>query len=514
MTTENTMNRREFVGSAAASLAFTIVPRQVLGGPKYVAPSDKLTMGYIGCGKQGLDELINLVPNPQVQIVAVCDPEKYNENYVEFANKGLRNNIRRVLEKPTWGEAIQGCPGGRDVGREIVETYYSKVRGGTTYKGCTTYADFRVLLEKEKDLDAVKVMTPDHLHATVAIAAMRKGLNVVMHKPLANRVFESRLVEETARKTGVATHLLAYLNGPDPTIKEMLDNGAIGTLREVHNWTDRAFWPAYHSIPTDTPPVPKDFDWDLYLGPALERPWHPYYGHGTFRGWYDFGAGAIADMGFYSLWPIFATLDLPVPDRIEASTSTDSEIINQVSAVKVNDFSFPNAAQVRFRFPSVGEKTPVPLYWYEGGIKPYTPEALEMDGQEIPVMGTMYVGDRGIILGNQIYPEKRRREYLQGKEAPQQADRRGGRDVESLWVPAFKGGEPSPGNFLSAANCGETVCLAGAAIRHARKNFKTIFTEHTTPVLKYDAQNMKFTNVPEANEYLIREYRKGWELGS
>ena len=512
MKTKDGINRRAFLGPAAASLAFTIVPRHVLGGPNYVAPSDKLTLAYIGNGKQGLDELIRLVTNPEVQVVAVCDPEKYSENYVEFANKGLRSNIRRLLEKPTWGEGIKGCPGGREVGREIVETYYAQKRSAENYKACRTYADFRVLLEQEKDLDSVKVMTTDHLHATVSIPAMKKGKHVVMHKPLANRVYESRLVVETARKTGVATHLLAYQGGPNLNIRELIKNGAIGTLREVHNWTDRPFWPVYHTIPTDRPPVPKDFDWNLYLGPALDRPYHPYYGHAVFRGWYDFGAGAIADMGFYSLWPIFATLDLPVPNSIEATTSTDSDIIEQVSAVKVNDFSFPNASQVRFRFPAQGDTPPVPLYWYEGGLKPYTPDALEMDGKEIPVTGTMYVGDKGVILGNEIYPEKRRREYMEGEEAPQPRARGGGGGGDSLWVQAFKGGKPSPGNFLNAANCGEAICLAGAAIRYARKSSKTIFTEHTTPVLKYDAQNVKFTNVPEANQCLVREYRKGWEL--
>jgi hypothetical protein len=304
---------------------------------------------------------------------------------------------------------------------------------------------------------------------------------------------------------------MAYLNGPELNIKELIQKGAIGTLREVHNWTDRAFWPVYHSIPTDRPPIPKDFNWDLYLGPASERPYHPHYTHGVFRGWYDFGAGAIADMGFYSLWPIFSILDLPVPNRIEAMTSTDSEITDQISVVKRNDFSFPNASQVRFRFPEQVNKSSVSLYWYDGGMKPYIHEALEMDGKEMPAMGTMYVGDMGVILGNQIYPQKRRHEFMEGNEAPQSKVTRGvGGD--SLWVPAFKGGKPSPGNFLNAAICGETICLAGAAIRYTRRNFKTIFIEHTTPVLNYDAKDMKFTNVPEANQYLVREYRKGWEL--
>jgi predicted dehydrogenase len=512
MTRKNTkiLNRRAFLRSSSLALTgITIVPGNVLGGSGNIAASDKLTVAYIGCGARGLAELIELVSISQVQIVAVCDPENYAENYLEFVNKTMLNSIRKILEKPGLGETIRGCPGGRAIGQEIVNTYYSKNRSRESYNGCKSYADFRELLEKEQDVDAVKIMTPDHLHATIAISAMKKGKHVVMHKPLGNRVYESRLVVETAQKAGVQTHLLAYLNGPNLKVKEMLNNGAVGTLREVHNWTDRAFWPTYHSIPTERPPLPKDFNWDLYLGPAIDRPYHPYYTHGVFRGWYDFGAGAIADMGFYSLWPIFNFLDLPVPASIEALTSTNSIINNQISVVKENDFSFPNASQVRFKFPNIGNKTPITLYWYDGGMKPYTPDLLESEGKEMPATGTMYVGDLGIIIGDKIYPEKKRNEYAEGRETTQASP---AVSADDLWISAFKGGNSSPGNFMNAANCGETICLAGAAIRYARSNFKTIFTEHTTPVLKYDEQNMRFINVPEANKYLVREYRKGWEL--
>jgi len=356
MKSKDSIDRRTFIESTAASLAFTIVPRHVLGGPNYVAPSDKLTLAYIGCGTQGIREMLRLVANPEVQIVAVCDPEKDNTNYLEWGKDEIRNSIRKVLEKPTWGEGVKGVRCGREVGKEIVETYYAQKRSAESYKGCSSYADFRELLEKEKDLDSVKVMTPDHLHATIAIAAMKKGKHVVMHKPVANRVYEARLVVETARKTGVATHLLAYRRGPDDSVKEMIKNGAIGTLREVHNWTDRPFWPQYQTLPTDTPEVPKTFDWSLWLGPALDRPYHPNYTHTVFRGWYDFGGGSIADMGNYSLLPIFMTLDFPVPISVEALTSSYVEIIDQLSVVKENDYSFPNASQIRFKFPAQGDR--------------------------------------------------------------------------------------------------------------------------------------------------------------
>lgn len=508
MNSSEDLNRRTFLESAVAPLAFTIVPRHVMGGSGYVAPNDKITLAYIGCGTQGFREMIRLIANPEVQIVAVCDPEKDNTNYIEWSKDDLRNSIRRVLEKPSWGEGIKGVRCGRDVGKEIVETYYALKRSGERYKGCASYADFRELLSKEKDLDSVKIMTPDHLHATISIAAMKKGKHVAVHKPLANRVSEARLVVETARKTGVATHLLAYRSGPAGNVREMIEKGAIGTLREVHDWTDRPFWPQYQTLPTDAPPVPATFDWNLWLGPALDRPYHPHYTHTVFRGWYDFGGGSIADMGNYSLLPIFLALDLPVPTSIEALTSSYVEVNDQISEVKMNDYSFPHACQVRFKFPAQGSRPPISLYWYDGGMRPFAPEALETDNKTVPATGTMYVGDKGVILQNQIYPEKRRLEYFGGKEAPQPQARRGGAG-DSEWVEAFKGGKPSGGNFISAGNCAEAICLGGAVIRYARMNFNE---GRTTGPLEYDVQSMKFTNKPEANQYLVREYRPGWEI--
>ncbi len=507
MTGKDNINRREFLDSAAASLAFTLVPRHVLGGPGYVAPSDKITLAYIGCGTQGLREMLRLVTNPEVQITAVCDPEKDNTNYVDWDKTGIRDSIRKVLENTSWGEGVQGIRAGRDVGKEIVETYYAKKRAAESYKGCSSYADFRELLEKEKDLDSVKIMTPDHLHATISIAAMKKGKHVVMHKPLANRVSEVRMVVETARKTGVATHLSAWRSTPN-NIRDMINDGVIGTLRDVHNWTDRPFWPQWQSLPTEQPPVPKSFDWNLWLGPALDRPYHPNYTHAVFRGWHDFGGGSIADMGNYSLWPIFMALDLPVPIAVEATPSSCCEIVDQVSEVKMNDFSFPNASMVRFKFASQGNKPPLYLYWYDGGMRPFTPEELEIDKKPMPATGAMFVGDKGIILGNQLIPEKRMREYREAKNLSQPEPKRGF-SGDNDWIQAFKGGKPSPGNFLNAAACSEAIALAGVAIRYSRKYFNE---SRTTPPLEWDAQNMKVTNIPEANQYLVREYRKGWEL--
>jgi hypothetical protein len=290
------------MASSVAATAFVVVPRHVLGGPGFVAPNDKITLAHIGCGTQGLREMLALLAMPEIQIVAVCDPVKEGYNYVDWSKDGLRSDIATALNKPDWKSGQSGIPGGRDVAKEVIEISYANQGRAGKFNGCSTYSDFRELLEKEKDLNAVKVMTPDHLHATISIAAMKQGKHTMVHKPLANRLHEARLVVETARKTGVATHFMPASDGANiHTIKSWLDDGVIGQLREIHNWSNRPVWPQYPTLPTDQPPLPPDFDWTLWLGPSLDRPYHPNYTHAVFRGWYEFGGGAVADMGHYSL---------------------------------------------------------------------------------------------------------------------------------------------------------------------------------------------------------------------
>ena len=506
-------DRREFLATAAAGLALTIVPRHVLGGPGYTAPSDKLTLAYIGCGTQGIRELLRLLPLQDVQVTAVCDPVKDGTNYVDWDKTGIRDGVRELLKVADWGAGVAGIRAGRDMAKEIIEAFYAKQRATESFRSVASYADFRQLLEDEKDLDAVKIMTPDHLHAAISIAAMGKRKHVAMHKPLANRVEEVRMVVDTARQTGVATHLLAWRR-PITAVQEMILDGAIGELREVHNWTDRPFWPQALALPTDRPPVPPGFDWSLWLGPERERPYHPSYTHALFRGWYDFGGGSVADMGNYSLWPIFMALDLPVPYSVEAQSSSSAEVSDQVSTVSTNDFAFPYANRVCFKFAAHGRWPALRLYWYDGGMRPFTPDELLEDGRSAPATGTLFVGDKGSILNGELVPAKRMRDYRTAKGLPEPAaaESRAGRgDVAPEWVAAFKGGPATAGNFLNAAACSETIALAGAAIRYSRKVFKA---DRCAPALLWNAQAMEFSNAPEANAYLRREYRDGWTLKS
>ncbi len=502
------LTRRSFMGTAVASGVFSIVPRHVLGGAGYVAPSDKITLAHIGMGTQGFRELGGLLEEPQIQIVAVCDPNTDSSDYVEWGKHGIRNQIRAYLGNPSWRENDSGCPGGREVGREVVDGYYARQQGAENFKACAAYADFRELLEKEQDLDAVKIMTPDHLHAAVSIAAMKKGKHVLMHKPIANRLYEGRLAIDTARQTKVATHLLAYGSGTgNGLIAERIKQGAIGPLREVHNWTNRPVWPQYTEIPSDTPPVPKGLDWDLWLGPALDRPYHPHYTHTVFRGWYDFGGGSMADMGIYSLWPVFTALELGVPVSAEAWATHTCTIADCVSRTVTNDFSYPTACAIRLKFAARADMPELDLFWYDGGMKPRLPEVVEKHNVEMGREGILFVGDQGAIMAGfhgqdpQLFAQDKREPlWKDGPPAPTAGKgRREPGQRHNPWLDAVQGGEPSPGSFLNAGSITDAVNLGTVALRAGKK-------------VVFDSENMRITNAPEANQYLKRDYRQGWEL--
>ena len=504
-----TLTRRNFViTGATAATAFAIVPRHVLGGAGQVAPSAKLTVAYIGCGTQGLREMLDLLKMPEVQIVAVCDPVRDRHDYVDWSADGLRSAIARALGQPDWRRGRPGIPGGREVAKEIVQAFYAKQRAAEKFTGCTAYTDFRELLEHENDVQALKVMTPDHLHAAVALAGLRKGKQVVTHKPLANRLHEARLVVKAARQTKLATHFLAASDGAAiRDVKAWIDGGAIGTLREIHNWSNRPVWPQYPTLPEDQPPVPEDFDWPLWLGPSVDRPYHPHYTHTVFRGWYEFGGGALADMGHYSLWPVFQQFDLDAPVMVESRPSHVCRLDGLVSVTVRNDYSFPAACTIRFKFAAKGSRPALDLFWYDGGMRPPTPDELAADGAEFEAEGMMFVGDKGKILARfhgdhaRLIPEKRMREFQAEKKPAEAAPRPAGAGRRTAsWVAAFREGTSTYGDFLLAGPISDAFNLAAVSLRMGGKR------------LHFDAAGARITNVPEANKLLTREYRQGWEL--
>ncbi|MCJ7811912.1 gfo/Idh/MocA family oxidoreductase, partial [bacterium] len=214
------------------------------------------------------------------------------------------------------------------------------------------------------------------------------------------------------------------------------------------------------------------------------------------------------DMGNYSLWPVFDAFSFGTPISIDANPSTDCEIVDQVSTSKIIDFAFPKACVIRFKFAAQGKYPPFDLYWYDGGMKPPTPPELEMDGRIMPREGTMFVGDKGKILDGRIIPEKKMREYVGLAEGDEiQEEERQGSGGNRIWIEAFKGGPPSPGNFLNAKAVTETIALGAVGLRVRSRQGGA-----TTPPLEWDTNTMQITNLPEANEFLYREYREGWEL--
>ncbi len=503
----SSMNRRKFVQlTATAAAGFTIVPRHVLGGNNYVAPSDKITLAYIGTGTQGIRELLPMLTVPQIQVVAVCDPNKHATGYRDWDKDDLKDSIRKTINNPNWKPGGDNLiPGGRENGKSIVDGYYSNKKD-QTYKGCIAYEDARELLEKEKDLDAVKIMTPDHLHGVLAIAAMKKGKHVLMHKPISNRLIEGKKVIETARNSKVITHLVPWdFNGSMEQVMTWINGGAIGNLMEVHNWTNRPVWPQYAELPKDKPPVPEGFNWDLWLGPEASRDYSPDYTNMVFRGWYDFGGGSMADMGHYSLWTVFNALKLTSPTIVEPNRSHVCDFNGAIPFRVENDFSFPMASKVRFKYPANGNRQAVDLIWYDGGMRPPIPTELINANKLLPEEGMMFVGDKGKILAGFNVDDPQIISGTKMEAAKTNADNNNETDrtaaALTLFANACKTGKQYPGSFPEAEYLTEAVNLYAAALR-------------ANSVLQYDAANLKITNNADANKYLSRAYRSGWDPAS
>lgn len=484
-----TLKRREFIKKTAASvIGLSIIPSYVLGGSGRIPPSDKLNIALIGSGTQALKLLPGWLERPELQFISVCDPNRESYDY------------------PVWGKsqgATRGVAGGREVGRKRINEFYAKSKGTGTYNGCSAYADFRELLEKEKDIDAVFIMTPDHLHATIAIAAMKKNIMVGSHKPIGNFMHDTRAVCEMAKKSGIPTQLFAWKDDPENYIvKEWIDRGVIGKIKELHRWTNRPMWPQGSPyLPVNTPPIPEGFDWDLWLGPSLPRTYSPDYTHTVFRGWYEFGAGCLADMGYYGFWVDWRILNLGMPRAAEGSASFTCEIRDFRSSWVKNNLSYPHAASVQWEAPVNGTNKNIDVFWYEGGMRPRTPAALKEKGKGMPREGVMFVGEKGIILADYAYGKpqllgvRNADKIIASIKVPELTLI----DQTSEMINSFKGITPSRGSFINAQTVAETICLGNLAIRMDQR-------------LEWDNENLNVTNVPEANEFLTRKSRIGWEL--
>ena len=508
------MNRRKFLSTSAAVGALTIVPRSVLG-QGFVPPSDKITMLQIGCGWQGLSEIGALLACPEIEIVGVADPNQQSNNYVGFGGLyGRRDSLRLLIDEPSWLEGITGNPGGRDVMKYVVETYYKKKRPGYT-GSVQAHEDYRELLSTMRDVDAVKIIPVDHLHSYISVDCFKRGIHQIMHKPLGNKMHEAmKVVDMATAQQNIATHLMAYNsssnNGINQT-KAWIDAGAIGRLREIHNWSSRPLWPQYLEIPTEKPPIPRGFNWDLWLGPAQWRDYSPQYTHACFRGWYEFGAGSISDMGIYSMIPVFIKLELgsaiSASSRFARSYTINGDLNCELVA---NTWSYPLAAAMRFEIPYKNKNETVFFTWHDGGMKPNVPYGYPED--DLAREGMMFIGEKGAIVGgfNGQNPQlvglsaadMRRYGNIQAEGWPNTRDEISEGTPRWLhdWLENVKGNSKNPGSFEFVRGLTESYNLGAVSLmRNGAK-------------LLYDPATRTVTNDEEGNKLLHRDTRKGWEF--
>src|SRR5579872_7083272 len=456
--TQSNLSRRKFVASSAAAGAFIVLPSGVLGRGDASA-NNRLNIAGIGIGGQGASDLHEVHEVCGQNIVALCDVD--------------------------WDYAAK--------------TF-------AQYPNAKRYKDFREMFDKEKGLDAVVIATPDHLHAIVSVTAMKAGKHVYCEKPLTRTVHEARVVAQVARETKVATQMgnqgMAFEG--NRLINEWLWDGAIGPVREAHVWSDRPthrgktplWWAQGIERPKETPPVPATLDWDRWLGPAPMRPYNPAYVPFRWRGWWDFGSGGLGDMGIHNLAPVFSALKLGAPEIISGSSTP------------VFPETVPLASMVHYQFPARGGMPPVKLHWYDGGFRPERPPELGEDSELNPEDGILFVGDKGKMLVKgwggahpRLLPASLDKEYERpSKTLPRAVGPDEQRWHRQEWVQACKTGSSTRSSFDFAGPLTEAVLLGSVCIRNGGGK------------LVWDSENMKFTNDPDANEYLDYEHREGWKL--
>ena len=515
MSKKKDISRRTFLTKVAAgSAACAIVPRHVLGRG-FTSPSDTLNVAGVGVGGMGRTNLINLASQ---NIVALCDVDW------RYADKGFDRldldieRLKKRIELPA-----PPAPGQAPVPFDPIK---AQARLDRMVKLKTEhlvrakrYTDYRDMLEHQKDIDAVMVATPDHMHASIALAAMDLGKHVYVQKPLCWSIEEARKLSRRAKETKVATQMgnQGHSSNDGRTAVEYVWAGAIGDVREVHIWTNRplGFWPQGVPRPEllkagpeplrwsgrdvnarlaaalcGDYPVPPGLAWDLFLGTAAANvDYHPIYHPFNWRGWTDWGVGAIGDMGAHlidhSLW----SLNLGLPTSVETVSTP------------FNGASYPNATLTIYEFPARGPMPAVKLTWYDGGLKPNKPE--ELGDEELNKEGgALLIGSKGKLLHDtygfkpRLLPSSLHDSF--GKP-PEKLPRIAGEAHEMNWVDAAKGKLEASCPFEYAARLTEVMLLGIVALRAGKKIY-------------YDGTNMRITNVLEANDYLRREYRQGWSI--
>jgi predicted dehydrogenase len=434
-------NRRDVLKGAAAAAAIAAIPARLVARQPTTATS-KLNIAAVGLGAQGSGLIKHFAGE---NIVALCD-----------------------VDQSRLGAVAAQFPSAK------------------------TYSDFRRMLDEEKSIEAVVIATPDHLHAMVTMAALKLHKHVYCEKPLTHSVGEARAIARAAADAGVATQMGNNLQASEKAyhVRELLMAGAIGAVREIHAWSNRKpdICPRGQARPKDSPPVPSTLNWDLWLGPAPARSYHPAYCPWNWRGWWDFGTGVLGDIGCHQLSTAFKALKLGHPSSVEACST------NWQRPPEISNESAPLASMVRYEFPAAADRPALTINWYDGGMRPPRPEILEAGRKFGADDGILYVGDKGMILDYELIPETRAKEY----KVTSVLQRSPGHHKE--WLDACRGGPPAGSNFVDhAAHLSEVVLLGNIAIRMNQK-------------LLWEPDSMTFTNAPQANVFVNPPYRQGWSL--
>jgi len=456
--------RRDFMKGAAGMAAVSVLPETFFIGAAGKSANEKLNIAGVGVGGMG------------------------------------KNNIGKVDDE----NIVALC----DVDQDYAAPVYKK------YPKAKTYVDFRDMLDKQKDIDALIIATPDHTHAVVAMAAMQMGKHVYVQKPMTHYVNEARALTEAARKYKVMTQMGNQGRSGDGTrmVCEWLWSGVIGNVREVHAWTNRPVWPQGVEVerPKNKPPVPAGMNWDLWLGPAPYRDYHPCYIPESWRAWWDFGTGSLGDLGCHLLDTVFWGLNLKYPTAVEGCISTYWEGFWKYTEPK--NETYPRSSIVRYKFPErdgfkPGTRLPeLKLSWYDGGLMPARPDELE-EGRRMGDEdgGVLFIGDKGKLMcgcygkSPRLIPESAMKDF----DRPEPTIPRvpGGEDGhERDWIRACKDGKPASSNFDYSGPLSEMVLMGNLAVRFPQQR------------LLWDGEKMEVTNNKEANGYVRSAYRDGWTL--
>ena len=501
--------RRKFLGTiGAATAGITIVPRHVVAGSGQKAPSDLINVAGIGIGAQGAGNLSNIC-DPEVQVnrpqrTRTGQPLSKGQIAAQEAERTARmaQMQQRAAASGQQGGPPQMAGGGQPQRspRKLANIYAlcdvdSDYAGYVfaRYPKAKVYSDWREMLVKEPSIDAVMIATTDHNHAPIAAAFMRQKKHVYVEKPMARTIYECRRLAEIAKEFNVVSQMGNQGHASEATrrVVEWVRAGVIGNVREVQMWTDRpvGYWPQGDIQRPGAAKVPKNLNWDVWLGPAPDKPYNPEICHFVWRGLWDYGTGAMGDMGAHIYDAPLWALNLGYPRTIQAtSTPYNKEYLPLAQTVT---YEFPERYS-----PAIGYMPPVKVKWCDGGLLPERPVKLE-SGRRV---GTVFYGDKGIMMGgNAVMPSLVPADP--NFKGPDPWLERTGDNFED-WISSIMNGKKSANDFSWASRVTEIMLLTNIAV----------LTQRSNTTLEYDGPNMKITNLPEANNYFHYEYRKGWLL--